>query len=116
MFLRKLLIELCIYATIASILWYFFDIRVASSFLYGVSVSFLSNAYSLYVMLIYRAKSIKEEVKRFYIAEFGKWSISLVMFALIFLNLDEAKPLIFFAAFIFANLLTIFFIKHSNTR
>ena len=116
MFLRKLLIELCIYAIIASILWYFFDFGVVSSFLYGVSVSFLSNAYSLYVLLIYRAKSIKEEVKRFYIAELGKWSISLVMFALIFLNLNVANPLIFFVAFIFANLVTILFIKHSNTR
>jgi len=111
MFLRKLLIELCIFVIIASIIWYFSDIYMASSFIYGASVSFFSNAYSAYMMLLYRAKSIKEEARRFYIAEFGKWSIAATMFALIFLNLKVAEPLLFFAAFIFANLIAIFFIK-----
>ncbi len=111
MFLRKLLIELLIFTIIASIIWFFSDIYVASSFIYGASVSFFSNAYSAYMMLFYRAKSIKEEARRFYIAEFGKWSISATMFALIFLKLEVAEPLLFFAAFIFANLVAIFFIK-----
>ena len=108
MFLRKLIIELCIFLIIASILWFFSDTNIASSFLYGVSVSFISNAYAAYMLLVYQAKSIKEEAKRFYIAEFGKWSISVIMFALIFLYIDVAEPLIFFGAFIFANLVTDF--------
>ena len=56
-------------------------------------------------------ESIKEEVRRFYIAEFGKWSISVTLFALIFLNIDVSNPVIFFGAFIFANLTTIFLHK-----
>jgi len=111
MFFRKLIIELCIFLIIASILWFFSDISIASSFLCGTSVSFLSNAYAAYMLLVYRAKSIKDEAKRFYIAEFGKWSISVIMFALIFLYIDVAEPLIFFGAFIFANLVTIFYTK-----
>ena len=111
MFFRKLIIELCIFLIIASILWFFSDINIASSFLCGASVSFISNAYAAYMLFVYQAKSIKEEAKRFYIAEFGKWSISATMFALIFLYIDVAKPLLFFGAFIFANLVTIFYKK-----
>ena len=116
MFLRKLIIELCIFLIIASILWFFSDTNIASSFLYGVSVSFISNAYAAYMLLVYQAKSIKEEAKRFYIAEFGKWSIAVTMFALIFLYIDVVKPLIFFGAFIFSNMITIFFTKLSTSK
>ena len=111
MFFRNLTIELCIFIIIALIIWFLSNINIAFSFLCGASVSFVSNTYSAYMLLVYQAKSIKEEARRFYIAEFGKWSISATMFALIFLNLDVAEPLVFFAAFIFANLVTIFFIK-----
>mgnify|MGYP006226259657 FL=1 len=111
MFLRKLFFELSIFVVIASILWFFSDIDVAKSFLYGASVSFLSNSYSAYMLLFYKAKSIKQETRRFYIAEFGKWSISVTLFALIFLNIDVSNPVIFFGAFIFANLTTIFLHK-----
>ena len=111
MFFRNLTIELCIFIITALIVWFLSDINIASSFLYGASVSFISNTYSAYMLLVYQAKSIKEEARRFYIAEFGKWPISAIMFALIFLNLEVAEPLIFFAAFAFANLVTIFFIK-----
>ena len=116
MFLRKLIIELCIYISIASVFWFFSDIYIASSFLCGAGVSFFSNAYSAYMLLVYKAKSIKEEVKRFYIAEFGKWSISVTLFALIFLYLDIAEPLLFFGAFIFSNLVTIFFTKLKSSK
>jgi ATP synthase protein I len=111
MFLRKIVFELCIYTSIASILWFFFDINLATSFLCGASVSFLSNTYSAYMLLVYQVKSMKEEARRFYIAEFGKWSISVILFALIFLYVDVVMPLVFFGAFIFSNLLTIFFTK-----
>ena len=111
MFFRNLTIELCIFIIIALIIWFLSNINIAFSFLCGASVSFVSNTYSAYMLLVYQAKSIKEEARRFYIAEFGKWSISAIMFALIFLNLEVAEPLIFFAAFAFANLVTIFFIK-----
>ena len=111
MFFRNLIIELFIFKIITLIIWFLVDFNVAFSFLCGASVSYLSNTYSAYMLLVYQAKSIKEEARRFYIAEFGKWFISAIMFALIFLNLDVAEPLIFFAAFIFANLVTIFFIK-----
>ena len=111
MFLRKLIIELCIYISIASLIWFFSDIYLASSFLFGAGVSYFSNAYSAYMLFVYQAKSIKEEARRFYIAEFGKWSITVTMFALIFLFVDIAKPVVFFGAFVFSNLVTIFLIK-----
>ena len=111
MFLRKLIIELNLYIFLTLILWFLSDKNIASSFLCGVSVSFVSNTYSAYMLLVYQARSIKEEARRFYVAEFGKWSISGTMFALIFLYLDVAEPLVFFAAFIFANFITFFFIK-----
>jgi len=111
MFLRKLIIELNIYIFLTLILWFLFGKNIASSFLCGASVSFVSNTCSAYMLLVYQAKSIKEEARRFYVAEFGKWSISGTMFALIFLYIDVAEPLMFFAAFIFANLVTFFFIK-----
>ena len=63
------------------------------------------------MLLVYQAKSIRQEARRFYIAEFGKWSISAIMFALIFLYLEIKEPLVFFGAFIVANLITIFFTK-----
>jgi len=116
MFLRRLITELCIYILIASVLWFFSDINLAASFICGVSVGFLSNAYSAYMLLIYQARSIKEEARRFYIAEFGKWSIAVTMFALIFLHIDVVKPLIFFGAFIFSNMITIFFTKLSTSK
>ena len=68
------------------------------------------------MLLIYQARSIKEEARRFYIAEFGKWSIAVTMFALIFLYIDVVKPLIFFGAFIFSNMITIFFTKLSTSK
>jgi len=68
------------------------------------------------MLLVRKAKSIKEEVRRFYIAEFGKWSISVTLFALIFLYLDIAEPLLFFGAFIFSNLVTIFFTKLKSSK
>ena len=111
MFFKNLIIELFIFTIITLIIWFLVNINVAFSFLCGASVSYVSNTFSAYMLLVYQAKSIKEEARRFYIAEFGKWSISATMFALIFLNLDVAEPLVFFAAFIFANLVTIFFIK-----
>ena len=100
-----------IFTIITLIIWFLVDINVAFSFLCGASVSFVSNTYSAYMLLVYQAKSIKEEAKRFYIAEFGKWSISAIMFALIFLYLEIKEPLVFFGAFIFSNLITIFFTK-----
>tara|TARA_B110000008_G_scaffold261173_1_gene282349 strand:- start:50 stop:394 length:345 start_codon:yes stop_codon:yes gene_type:complete len=111
MFFKKLIIELCIYISIASLIWFFSDIYIASSFLFGAGVSYFSNAYSAYMLLVYQARSIKEEARRFYIAEFGKWSITVTMFALIFFFIDIAKPLVFFGAFVFSNLVTIFLIK-----
>jgi F0F1-type ATP synthase assembly protein I len=81
---------------------------MASSFLCGAGVSYFSNAYSAYILLIYKAKSLKEEARRFYIAEFGKWSIAVTLFALIFLYVNVTEPLIFFGAFIFSNFITIF--------
>ena len=111
MFLRKLFFEFSIFVVIASILWFFSNIGVTTSFLYGASVSFLSNTYSAYVLLVHQTKSIREETKRFYIAEFGKWSISVTLLALIFLNVDVSNPIVFFGAFIFANLITIFIHK-----
>ena len=111
MFLRKLIIELSTYISIASVFWFFSDIYMASSFLCGAGVSYFSNAYSAYILLIYKAKSLKEEARRFYVAEFGKWSIAVTMFALIFLYVDVLKPLVFFGSFIFSNIITIFFTK-----
>ena len=111
MFLKKLFFELSIFVVIASILWFFSNIGVTTSFLYGASVSFLSNTYSAYMLLEHQAKSLREETRRFYIAEFGKWSISVTLFALIFLNVDVSNPIVFFGAFIFANLITIFIHK-----
>ena len=111
MFFRKQIIELIIFTITASILWFLFNISIATSFLCGASVSYLSNAYAAYMLLIYQAKSIRQEARRFYIAEFGKWSISAIMFALIFLYLEIKEPLVFFGAFIFSNLITIFFTK-----
>ena len=111
MFFRNLTIELCIFIITALIVWFLSDINIASSFLYGASVSYISNTYSAYMLLVYQAKSIKEEARRFYIAEFGKWSITVTMFALIFFFIDIAKPLVFFGAFVFSNLVTIFLIK-----
>ena len=111
MFLRKLVIELCIYISIASVLWFFSDINLATSFFCGASVGFLSNAYSAYMLLIYQARSIKEEARRFYIAEFGKWSIAVTLFALIFLYIDVIEPLVFFGSFVFSNIIAIFLIK-----
>ena len=111
MFFRKQLIELFIFIIITSALWFLFDLGLAVSFLCGVSVSFLSNAYLAYMLLIYKAKSLKQEARRFYIAEFGKWSIAVILFALIFSCLDIEEPLVFFGAFIFSNLVTIFFTK-----
>lgn len=111
MFFRKQIIELIIFTITASILWFLFNISIATSFLCGASVSYLSNAYAAYMLLVYQAKSIRQEARRFYIAEFGKWSISAIMFALIFLCLEIKEPLVFFGAFIFSNLITIFFTK-----
>ena len=91
MFLRKLIIEFKISIFLTLILWFLSDKNIASSFLCGVSVSFVSNTYSAYMLLVYQAQSIKEEARRFYVAEFGKWSISGIMFALIFLYLDVGK-------------------------
>ena len=116
MFLRKLIIELSIYISIASVFWFFSDIYVASSFLCGASVSYFSNAYSAYILLVYEAKSLKEEARRFYIAEFGKWSIAVTLFALIFLYVNVTEPLIFFGAFIFSNFITIFFTKLQSSK
>ena len=116
MFLRKLVIELCVYLSIASVMWFFSDIDLATSFFCGVSVGFLSNAYSAYMLLIYQARTIKEEARRFYIAEFGKWSIAVTMFALIFLYVNVTEPLIFFGAFIFSNFITIFFTKLQSSK
>ena len=116
MFLRKLFFELSIFVVIASILWFFSNIDVATSFLYGASVSFLSNSYSAYMLLFYKAKSIKQETRRFYIAEFGKWSIAVTLFALIFLYVNVTEPLIFFGAFIFSNFITIFFTKLQSSK
>ena len=111
MFFKNLIIELFVFTIITLIIWFLVNINVAFSFLCGASVSYVSNTFSAYMLHVYQAKSIKEEARRFYIAEFGKWSISATMFALIFSNFDVAEPLVFFAAFIFANLVTIFFIK-----
>ena len=111
MFFRNLTLELCIFIITALIVWFLSDINIASSFLYGASVSYISNTYSAYMLLVYQAKSIKEEARRFYIAEFGKWSITVTLFALIFLFVDIAKPIVFFGAFVFSNLVTIFLIK-----
>ena len=74
-------------------MWFFSDIDLATSF-FADGVGFLSNAYSAYMLLIYQARTIKEEARRFYIAEFGKWSIAVTMFALIFLYVDVLKPLV----------------------
>ena len=116
MFLRKLIIELSTYISIASVFWFFSDIYMASSFLCGAGVSYFSNAYSAYILLIYNAKSLKEEARRFYIAEFGKWSIAVTLFALIFLYMNVTEPLIFFGAFIFSNFITIFFTKLQSSK
>ena len=62
------------------------------------------------------AKSLKEEARRFYIAEFGKWSIAVTLFALIFLYVNVTEPLIFFGAFIFSNFITIFFTKLQSSK
>ena len=72
MFFRKLIIELCIYISIVSLIWFFSDMYLASSFLFGAGVSYFSNAYSAYILLVYKVKSLKEEARRFYVAEFGK--------------------------------------------
>ena len=53
-------------------MWFFSDIDLATSFFCGVRVGFLSNAYSAYMLLIYQARTIKEEARRFYIAEIWK--------------------------------------------
>ena len=111
MFFRNLIIELFIFTIITLIIWFLVDFNVAFSFLCGASVSYVSNTYSAYMLLVYQAKSIKEEARRFYIAEFGKWSITVTLFALIFLFVDIAKPIVFFGAFVFSNLVTIFLIK-----
>ena len=111
MFFKNLIIELFIFTIITLIIWFLVNINVAFSFLCGASVSYVSNTFSAYMLLVYQAKSIKEEARRFYIAEFGKWSISAIMFALIFLYLEIKEPLVFFGAFIFSNLITIFFTK-----
>ena len=116
MFLRKLIIELSTYISIASVFWFFSDIYMASSFLCGAGVSYFSNAYSAYILLVYKAKSLKEEARRFYIAEFGKWSIAVTLFALIFLHVNVTEPLLFFGAFIFSSFITIFFTKLQSRK
>ena len=116
MFLRKLIIELSTYISIASVFWFFSDIYMASSFLCGAGVSYFSNAYSAYILLVYKAKSLKEEARRFYVAEFGKWSIAVTLFALIFLYVNVTEPLLFFGAFIISNFMTIFFTKLQSSK
>ena len=116
MFLRKLIIELSIYISIASVFWFFSDIYMATSFLCGAGVSYFSNAYSAYILLVYKVKTLKEEARRFYVAEFGKWSIAVTLFALIFLYVNVTEPILFFGAFIFSNLMTIFFTKLESSK
>lgn len=88
-------------------IWLLSDIDIAFSFFYGVIASIVVNTFSAYMFMIYIAKSIKEEVRRFYIAVLGKWLISAIMFALIFFNIEDISPLVFFLAFIFANINTL---------
>jgi hypothetical protein len=60
MFFRKQIIELYIYINSFD-LWFFFDISLATSFLCGASVSYFSNAYAAYMLLVYQAKSIRKK-------------------------------------------------------
>ena len=58
-------------------------------------------------MLGSKAISVKGEVSKFYLAEFGKWGVVVTLFVLTFVFLDIQNPLVFFLAFAFAALLTM---------
>jgi len=63
--------------------------------------------YSSVIMLGSKAISVKGEVSKFYLAEFGKWGVVVTLFVLTFVFLDIQNPLVFFLAFAFAALLTM---------
>ena len=58
-------------------------------------------------MLGSKAISVKGEVSKFYLAEFGKWGVVVTLFVLTFVFIDIQNPLVFFLAFAFAALLTM---------
>ena len=58
-------------------------------------------------MLGSKAISVKGEVSKFYLAEFGKWGVVVTLFVLTFVFIDIQYPLVFFLAFAFAALLTM---------
>ena len=84
-----------------------FGQNIASSFLIGALIHVLGMLYSSVIMLGSKAISVKGEVSKFYLAEFGKWGVVVTLFVLTFVFLDIQNPLVFFLAFAFAALLTM---------
>ena len=91
MIVRKLLLETSIIFFIFLVFWVLFGQNIASSFLIGALIHV----------------SVKGEVSKFYLAEFGKWGVVVTLFVLTFVFIDIQNPLVFFLAFAFAALLTM---------
>ena len=104
MIVRKLLLETSIIFFIFLVFWVLFG---QNSFLIGALIHVLGMLYSSVIMLGSKAISVKGEVSKFYLAEFGKWGVVVTLFVLTFVFLDIQNPLVFFLAFAFAALLTM---------
>ena len=107
MIVRKLLLETSIIFFIFLVFWVLFSQNIASSFLIGALIHVLGMLYSSVIMLGSKAISVKGEVSKFYLAEFGKWGVVVTLFVLTFVFIDIQNPLVFFLAFAFAALLTM---------
>ena len=107
MIVRKLLLETSIIFFIFLVFWVLFGQNIASSFLIGALIHVLGMLYSSVIMLGSKAISVKGEVSKFYLAEFGKWGVVVTLFVLTFVFIDIKNPLVFFLAFAFAALLTM---------
>ena len=104
-FLKVISLEIIFF--IFLVFWVLFGQNIASSFLIGALIHVLGMLYSSVIMLGSKAISVKGEVSKFYLAEFGKWGVVVTLFVLTFVFLDIQNPLVFFLAFAFAALLTM---------
>ncbi|MEC7885668.1 MAG: ATP synthase subunit I [Pseudomonadota bacterium] len=104
-------IEIIIFVAIAFFLGILANKDVAISFLVGVGINIVPKCYSAAILFGTRSRSIKEEIRHFYIAEFGKWALVILMFALVFAFFDITYPFVLFMGFLLACITTIFFKK-----
>ena len=91
-------IEIIIFVAIAFFLGILANKDVAISFLVGVGINIVPKCYSAAILFGTRSRSIKEEIRHFYIAEFGKWALVILMFALCLVELVYLVNHLIFAA------------------